>query len=159
MSIFFAPVYHRALPIQLAGVWMERDFLGYGASLPDPGWPNGARIAVSFVVNVEEGAEFSIADGDDRNEPVHEITDEVRDAPDPCRDSHFEYGTRAGYWRIMRALDEAGASSYAECLRAGDRTLALGRRAMRWHAATRWRATAGAGSAMPVWTKAPNAQR
>jgi len=111
VSIFSAPVYHRALPIQLAGVWMERDFLGYGASLPDPGWPNGARIAVSFVVNVEEGAEFSIADGDDRNEPVYEITDEVRDAPDPCRDSHFEYGTRAGYWRIMRALDEAGASS------------------------------------------------
>jgi allantoinase len=87
---------------------MERDFLGYGATLPDPGWPDAARIAVSVVVNVEEGAELSIADGDERNESVYEITDEVRDAPDPCRDSHFEYGTRAGYWRIMRVLDEAG---------------------------------------------------
>ncbi len=49
---------------------------------------------------------MSIADGDERNEAVYEITDEVRDAPDPCRDSHYEYGTRAGYWRIMRTLDE-----------------------------------------------------
>ena len=56
---------------------VERDFFGYGASLPDPGWPDGARIAVSFVVNVEEGAELSIADGDERNEAVYEITDEV----------------------------------------------------------------------------------
>ncbi|MEJ0018444.1 MAG: polysaccharide deacetylase family protein [Acetobacteraceae bacterium] len=90
---------------------LERDLLGYGGALPDPAWPNGARIAVSFVVNVEEGAELSIADGDERNEAVYEITDEVRDAPDPCRDSHFEYGTRAGYWRIMRALDDNGAPS------------------------------------------------
>ncbi len=90
---------------------VERDFLGYGATLPDPGWPDGARIAVSVVVNVEEGAELSIADGDERNEAVYEITDEVRDAPDPCRDSHFEYGTRAGYWRIMRVLDQAGVPS------------------------------------------------
>ena len=89
----------------------QRDFLGYGGNLPDPAWPGGARIAVSFVVNVEEGAEFSIADGDERNEAVYEITDEVRDAPDPCRDSHYEYGTRAGYWRIMRTLDEPGAPS------------------------------------------------
>jgi allantoinase len=62
-------------------------------------------VAVSFVVNVEEGAELSVADGNERNEAVYEVTDEVRDAPDPCRDSHFEYGTRVGYWRIMRLLD------------------------------------------------------
>jgi allantoinase len=82
-----------------------RDFLGYGATPPDPRWPGGARVAVSFVVNVEEGAELSIADGDERNEAVYEVTDEVRDVPDPCRDSHFEYGTRVGYWRIMRVLE------------------------------------------------------
>ncbi len=82
-----------------------RDFLGYGATPPDPRWPGGARVAVSFVVNVEEGAELSIADGDERNEAVYEVTDEVRDVPDPCRDSHFEYGTRVGYWRIMRLLE------------------------------------------------------
>ena len=83
----------------------SRDFLGYGAAPPDPRWPGGARVAVSFVVNVEEGAELSIADGDERNEAVYEVTDEVRDVPDPCRDSHFEYGTRVGYWRIMRKLE------------------------------------------------------
>jgi hypothetical protein len=81
---------------------IERDFAGYGAFPPDPRWPDTARVAVSFVVNVEEGAELSVADGDERNEAVYEVTDEVLDAPDPCRDSHFEYGTRVGYWRIMR---------------------------------------------------------
>ncbi len=88
-----------------------RDFLGYGANPPDPAWPGRARVAVSFVVNVEEGAELSIIDGDERNEAVYEVTDEVRDAPDPCRDTHFEYGTRVGYHRIMRVLDAHGAPS------------------------------------------------
>jgi allantoinase len=86
-----------------------RDFLGYGARPPDPCWPGGAQVAVSFVVNVEEGAELSIADGDERNEAVYEVADEVPDVPDPCRDTHFEYGTRVGYWRIMRLLDAYGA--------------------------------------------------
>jgi allantoinase len=86
-------------------VQTDRDFAGYGAAPPNPHWPDAARVAVSFVVNVEEGAELSLADGDERNEAVYEVTDEVRDAPDPCRDSHFEYGTRVGYWRIMRLLD------------------------------------------------------
>ncbi|MBN8926399.1 MAG: chitin deacetylase [Rhodospirillales bacterium 69-11] len=90
---------------------MMRDFYGYGPNPPDPRWPGGARVAVSFVVNVEEGAELSIIDGDERNEGVYEVNDEVRDAPDPCRDTHFEYGTRVGYWRIMAALDAAGAPS------------------------------------------------
>ncbi len=88
-----------------------RDFLGYGAHPPNPRWPGGARLAVSFVVNVEEGAELSITDGDERNEATYEVADEVPDVPDPCRDTHFEYGTRAGYWRIMRLLDAYGARS------------------------------------------------
>ncbi len=88
-----------------------RDFLGYGRAPPDLRWPGGARVAVSFVVNVEEGAELSIVDGDERNEAVYEVTDEVRGGPDPCRDSHFEYGTRVGYWRIMSVLDTHGAAS------------------------------------------------
>lgn len=86
-----------------------RDFLGYGARPPDPAWPGRARVAVSFVVNVEEGAELSLIDGDERNEAVYEVTDEVVGAPDPCRDTHFEYGTRVGYHRIMRLLDAYAA--------------------------------------------------
>lgn len=100
-----------------------RDFFGYGAHPPDPRWPGGARVAVSFVVNVEEGAELSLIDGDERNEAVYEVTDEVRDAPDPCRDTHFEYGTRVGYWRIMRVLDAYGApSTLNACGRAIERS-------------------------------------
>ena len=59
---------------------------------------------MSFVVNVEEGAELSIGAGDERNESVYEVADEVVGVPDACMESHFEYGTRAGYWRIMDVL-------------------------------------------------------
>lgn len=100
-----------------------RDFLGYGPNPPDPRWPGGARVAVSFVVNVEEGAELSIIDGDERNEAVYEVTDEVKGGPDPCRDTHFEYGTRVGYHRIMRVLDAHGApSTLNACGRAIERS-------------------------------------
>ena len=84
---------------------MTRDFRGYGDQPPDPRWPGDARVAVSFVVNVEEGAELSLSAGDERNESVYEVMDEVRGVPDACMETHFEYGTRAGYWRIMEALD------------------------------------------------------
>ncbi len=99
------------MPMNEARQGDPRDFLGYGVSPPDPRWPGGARVAVSFVVNVEEGAELSIIDGDERNESVYEVNDEVKGGPDPCRDSHYEYGTRVGYHRIMRLLDEHGAPS------------------------------------------------
>ncbi|WP_246659167.1 polysaccharide deacetylase family protein [Rhizobium sp. FY34] len=82
----------------------SRDFLGYAGHPANPKWPSGARLAVSFVLNFEEGAEYSIRDGDDRNEAVYEVTDR-RDGPDPCIDSHFEYGTRAAWWRIMDLFD------------------------------------------------------
>lgn len=85
------------------GSW-HRDFLGYGDKRPDPQWPDGARVALSFVLNVEEGAEFAVTTGDERNEAVYEIVDEVAGAADPCMESHFEYGPRAGYSRIMHVL-------------------------------------------------------
>lgn len=87
---------------------MARDFFGYGGRPPDARWPGGARVAVSVVVNVEEGAELSLSAGDERNEKVYEVTDEVVGVPDACMESHFEYGTRAGYWRIMEMLDRFG---------------------------------------------------
>src|SRR5215472_5273469 len=77
---------------------LSRDLLGYGGSPPDPRWPGGARVAVSVVVNFEEGAEYSIADGD------YEIEQRIVGRPDPAIDSHFEYGSRAGWWRIMDVL-------------------------------------------------------
>src|SRR5437868_6769317 len=85
------------------------DLLGYAGSPPDPRWPGGARVAVSIVVNFEEGAEFSITDGDPENEAVYEIEQRLAGRPDPAIDSHFEYGSRAGWWRIMEVLGQHGA--------------------------------------------------
>lgn len=87
---------------------MVRDFLGYGDKPPHPHWPGEARVAVSIVVNVEEGAELSLSAGDERNEKVYEVVDEVTGAPDACMETHFEYGTRVGYWRIMDSLNRHG---------------------------------------------------
>jgi len=86
-----------------------RDLLGYAGAPPDPHWPGGARVAVSIVVNFEEGAELSISDGDPENEAVYEIEQRLAGRPDPAIDSHFEYGSRAGWWRIMEVLGQHGA--------------------------------------------------
>ncbi len=84
-----------------------RDLQGYGGNPPSLAWPGGAGLAVSLVLNIEEGAELSLADGDERNEAVHEVVQPVEGAPDLCLASHFEYGTRAGYWRIAEVLSQA----------------------------------------------------
>lgn len=101
----------------------RRDFIGYGATPPHPEWPGSAKVAVSFVVNVEEGAELSIADGDERNESVHEITELVPERPDLCMESHFAYGTRAGYWRIAALLERYGVrATFSACARSLQRS-------------------------------------
>ncbi|MDX9862737.1 MAG: polysaccharide deacetylase family protein [Rhodospirillales bacterium] len=103
-----------------------RDFAGYRGTPPRVNWPNNARVAVSFVVNLEEGAELAIADGDERNEKVYEAIEEVVGAPDPCMMSHFEYGTRAGYWRIMEVLGARGLhATISSCGRAVARSPGL----------------------------------
>ncbi len=85
-------------------------------------WPGGAGLALSFVLNIEEGAELSIADGDGHNEAVHEITLQ-RDGPDYCMGTHFEYGARAGYARIVQRFVDAGLPlTLNVCGRALERT-------------------------------------
>lgn len=80
-----------------------RDLSGYGAHPPDIRWPNGAGLAINFVLNVEEGSEYSIGDGDGRSESA---LSEVRASrvPQGLRDlaaeSMYEYGSRVGFWRI-----------------------------------------------------------
>ncbi len=97
----------------------DRDLVGYGRHMPDPRWPDGARLALSFVVNVEEGAELSLASGDARNESVHEIREEVLGQPDPCMETHYAYGARAGLWRILDAFAEHGMrATFFACGRA-----------------------------------------
>lgn len=100
-----------------------RDFAGYRHGTPDIRWPGGARLAVSVVVNIEEGAELSIGDGDERNESIYEAVEEVAGTRDLCMESHFEYGPRAGWPRIRDALAARGVvATLNACGRALDRT-------------------------------------
>ncbi|MFT6773113.1 MAG: allantoinase [Paracoccaceae bacterium] len=101
----------------------RRDLMGRWGEPTAAPWPGGARLAVSFVVNVEEGAELSIADGDERNEFVHEIREEVEHVPDLCMETHFAYGTRRGYGRIADAFSRHGVrATFSTCGRAAERS-------------------------------------
>ena len=86
---------------------MERDLVGYGMNPPAVEWPNGARIAVSLVLNYEEGSEYSTLDGDPHGETVGESPSPVaRGERDLANESFFEYGSRVGVWRILNIFDE-----------------------------------------------------
>jgi allantoinase len=103
-----------------------RDLAGHGPTPPRIRWPGDARLALSFVVNVEEGAELSLTSGDARNESTYEAREEVEGHPDPCMESHFDYGSRAGLWRILDLLDAYGVkASFSACGRAVAATPAL----------------------------------
>jgi len=83
----------------------SRDFVGYADSPPDVRWPNGARLALNFVLNYEEGSEYSMQDGDGRSDAaLSEVaTPRVpRGDRDLGAESMFEYGSRVGFWRIHR---------------------------------------------------------
>ncbi|MEE4161614.1 MAG: allantoinase PuuE [Woeseiaceae bacterium] len=86
-----------------------RDLTGYAGNPPDPGWPGGARIAVQFVINYEEGGENSILHGDTASEAfLSEIVG--AEAYEGMRhlsmESIYEYGSRAGFWRLHRLFTE-----------------------------------------------------
>lgn len=101
----------------------RRDFVGQGQTPPFRTWPNGAGLAVSFVVNVEEGAELSLGDGDVRNEAIYEAVENVEGEIDLCMESHFEYGPRAGWPRIRAVLADRGTvATLNACGRAIQRT-------------------------------------
>jgi peptidoglycan/xylan/chitin deacetylase (PgdA/CDA1 family) len=87
----------------------RRDFVGYGANPPDPKWPAGARLAVNFVMNYEEGAEPSIQDGDGFTElgltEAPGVAQLVK-GRDLSGESMFEYGSRVAFWRLMGLFQE-----------------------------------------------------
>lgn len=88
-----------------------RDLLGYGRTPPDPRWPGGARIAVQFVMNYEEGGENSILHGDAASEAF--LSEIVGAVPWPGQrhmnmESIYEYGSRVGFWRLHRLFTERG---------------------------------------------------
>jgi len=88
----------------------KRDLVGYGEHPPDPQWPGGARVAISFVLNYEEGGERSPLDGDALTEPMsHEIVGSPPiDARVPHIESMYDFGARAGFWRIHRLFTSRG---------------------------------------------------
>jgi allantoinase len=87
-----------------------RDLRGHGRNPPHARWPNGARIAVQFVLNHEEGGENSVLHGDDASEQF--LSEMFNPAAYPARhmsmEGVYEYGSRAGVWRILREFERRG---------------------------------------------------
>lgn len=81
-----------------------RDMIGYGATPPEANWPGGARLALSFVINYEEGGENNILHGDPASETfLSEIIGaKAYEARHMSMESMYEYGSRAGFWRLHR---------------------------------------------------------
>jgi peptidoglycan/xylan/chitin deacetylase (PgdA/CDA1 family) len=94
-----------------------RDLIGYGRTPPDPKWPGRARNAVQFVLNYEEGAENSILRS---KAPSEAFLSEIIGAQPWPRQRHtniesiYEYGSRAGFWRIWRMFTHRGSSLRGE---------------------------------------------
>ena len=87
-----------------------RDMRGHGPTPPDPQWPGGAKIAVQFVINYEEGGENAVLHGDAASEAF--LSEIVGAQPWPGQrhwnmESIYEYGARAGFWRLHRLFEEA----------------------------------------------------
>ncbi|WP_372800877.1 allantoinase PuuE [Paracoccus seriniphilus] len=93
----------------------SRDLRGYGRSSPDPKWPGGAKIAVQIVVNYEEGGENSIEHGDAASEAF--LSEIIGAQPWPGQrhwnmESIYDYGARAGFWRLHRLLKDFPVTVY-----------------------------------------------
>lgn len=88
----------------------DRDLIGYADTPPDPKWPNGARLAINFVMNYEEGSEPSVQDGEGYTETA--LTEAPIDpgvgGRDLAGEGMFAYGSRVGFWRLMRLFQERG---------------------------------------------------
>ncbi len=88
-----------------------RDLIGYGCNPPHPGWPGQARVAVQFVINYEEGGENCILHGDMASEAF--LSESVGAQPllgvrNMNMESMYEYGSRAGFWRLHRLFTARG---------------------------------------------------
>ena len=89
-----------------------RDLIGYGERPPHPKWPGDARIAINFVMNYEEGSEPSVPDGEGFSERAGTesgaTTNPGVTGRDLAAEGMFEYGSRVGFWRVMRIFQERG---------------------------------------------------
>lgn len=88
-----------------------RDFVGYANRPPTIRWPRNAGVAVNFVLNYEEGSEYSLADGDGRSETALIEVNAARvpaGRRDLASESMYEYGSRVGFWRVYRLFRDRG---------------------------------------------------
>ena len=108
---------------------VTRDLHGYAGAWPEMVWPNGARLAVSLVVNFEEGAEMQVGDGDPASERIGEVLSVIEPGVrDLGQEQIFAYGMRAGLWRVLDALDAATVpATFFFCGRAVERAPDLAR--------------------------------
>jgi peptidoglycan/xylan/chitin deacetylase (PgdA/CDA1 family) len=106
---------------------MERDLVGYGGRWPDFAWPDGQRLAVSVVINFEEGAEQQVGDGDPASERIGEVISVVEPGVrDLGQEQIFAYGMRAGLWRVLDALAASDVpATFFLCGRAVERVPTL----------------------------------
>ena len=84
-----------------------RELVGYGEHPPKIRWSGGAKVAVQLVVNYEEGSEKTYAMGDNENDTLYELPFAVDGQRDLAVESMYEYGSRAGIWRLFRVFDNA----------------------------------------------------
>jgi putative urate catabolism protein len=92
----------------MTGEPYPRDLIGYGAEPPHADWPGGARIAIQMVLNYEEGGENSVLHGDPASETF--LSDMINPAPvigarHMSMEQIYEYGSRAGVWRLLRLFE------------------------------------------------------
>src|SRR6201989_3691459 len=82
-----------------------RDLIGYGEHPPRVRWENDAKVAVQIVVNYEEGSEKTFAMGDGTNDILYELPFALEGQRDLAVESMYEYGSRAGIWRVFPVFD------------------------------------------------------
>lgn len=109
-----------------------RDLVGYGRERPDIVWPNGSRVAVSLVLNFEEGGELAIEQGDTETEKFGEVASvQPPGVRDLIQEQVFNFGMRVGLWRFLDAFDRyAVPVTLMMCGRAVERVPELAREAV-----------------------------
>jgi peptidoglycan/xylan/chitin deacetylase (PgdA/CDA1 family) len=85
-----------------------RELVGYGEHPPRVRWDGDVKVAIQAVVNYEEGSEKTYAMGDNENDGLYELPFALEGQRDLAVESMYEYGTRAGIWRLFRVFDNAG---------------------------------------------------
>lgn len=111
MTVGHSPASDPAVPSAGHALPYPRNLVGYGPQPPRPAWPGGARLALNFVLNYEEGAEYTVLNGDAHSETyLHELPGgaAVQGARSVNTESGYDFGARVGVWRLLNTFERAG---------------------------------------------------